>query len=242
MTEPSIHPVLTPRLVSDRSSARLATRGGRFVTGVAFLLAAALWHPVSAQTVAGHGSPSTAAFTPSSVAAPFGWASASADFNADGRADLAVADHVGSRNGFAYRIDFQLSNGDHQSFWFGSAHPALRVTAFDVDNDHDIDLVVTPMLSREVVGVWLNDGAGHFRFALERAGPVGAAFFTPTRLGGCPPLLTLAIPRTRRASTTPMPPSVAWLRRSPAPRACESDGSPQAALVRLAPRAPPSRI
>jgi hypothetical protein len=242
MTEPSIHPVLTPRLVSDRGCALLATCAGRFATGVAFLLASALSHPVSGQTVAGHGSPAAAAFTPSNVAAPFGWASASADFNADGRADLAVAEHVGSRSGFAYRIDVQLSNGDHQSFSFGSPHPALRVTAFDVDNDHDIDLVVTPMLGREVVGVWLNDGAGHFRFALERAGTVAASFFTTTRLSGCPPQLTLAIPYIRRASITPMPASVALLRRAPAPPACENGGSSQASLVRLAPRAPPSRI
>ena len=35
------------------------------------------------------------------------------------------------------------------------------MAAVDVDNDHDLDLVVTALLGRDVVAVWLNDGAGH---------------------------------------------------------------------------------
>jgi hypothetical protein len=32
----------------------------------------------------------------------------------------------------------------------------------DVDHDNDLDVVVSAVLSREVVGIWLNDGGGRF--------------------------------------------------------------------------------
>src|SRR6266545_1140214 len=48
------------------------------------------------------------------------------------------------------------------SLSFVSADGTLNVTAVDIDDDHDTDLVITPVLSRQVVGVWLNSGRGHF--------------------------------------------------------------------------------
>ena len=49
-----------------------------------------------------------------------------------------------------------------QTVSFVSTRGALTIAAFDVDDDHDADLVVTPVLSHEIVGIWVNDGAGHF--------------------------------------------------------------------------------
>jgi hypothetical protein len=95
------------------------------------------------------------------AAAPFGAAIAISDFDADGAPDSAIADRT-TRNGANYKIEVHLSGGATQTMSFFSTKGALHVAALDLDNDHDPDLVVTPVLSREVVGIWVNDGTGHF--------------------------------------------------------------------------------
>ena len=92
-----------------------------------------------------------AAFRPGSAAAPFGWATAVADFDADGTPDVAIADRADRPNGSHYRIEVHLAGGTTQSVSFLSADGALNITAIDIDHDHDTDLVVSPVLSREIL-------------------------------------------------------------------------------------------
>jgi hypothetical protein len=83
-----------------------------------------------------------------------------ADFDGDGRLDYAVAHPGGQGN---YRIDVHLGAGGGGAILVAArATGGLRVAAFDVDGDHDIDLVITTEYAREPVGVWLNDGNGAF--------------------------------------------------------------------------------
>jgi hypothetical protein len=86
-----------------------------------------------------------------------------ADFDADGAPDVAVADRV--NRGSAYSIQLHLSVGRSQTLAFLSTKGALEFHALDVDNDHDTDLIATPLLSRQVVGIWVNDGVGNFQRA-----------------------------------------------------------------------------
>src|SRR5262245_46635294 len=94
--------------MSGKSASRPACR---FDSSVAFLLVAMLWSGVSsAQSEAA----ATPTFRPGTAGSPFAWTSAVADFNADGRPDIAVADRVGGRDSSSYRIEFELSNGHRQ--------------------------------------------------------------------------------------------------------------------------------
>jgi VCBS repeat protein len=95
------------------------------------------------------------------AAAPFGASTVITDFDADGAPDVAIADRT-IRNGSHYRIEVRLSGGSTQTVSFLSTKGALRIAAADLDNDHDQDLIVTPVLSGEIVGIWVNDGTGHF--------------------------------------------------------------------------------
>jgi len=134
----------------------------RFVVRAAVLLLSTLVpHVAFAQTAAAGPSASPVVFRPGTAAAPYDSATAVADFDADGAPDVAIADRT-SRSGSHYDIEVRLSEGSIQTVSFASTRGALHITALDVDNDHDADLVFTPVLSREVVSIWINDGAGHF--------------------------------------------------------------------------------
>jgi hypothetical protein len=101
-----------------------------------------------------------------SAAQPFGWSTAVGDFNTDGTPDLVIADHTWRRAGvYAYQIQFSVSGLDARDFAFESAQEAITVRISDVDHDNDLDVVVNSAASREVVGIWLNDGRGHFESA-----------------------------------------------------------------------------
>jgi VCBS repeat protein len=166
-----------------------------------------------------------------------------ADFNADGRPDLAVANHIGGRSSAAYRIDFQLSNGRSQSISFASAQQGLRVSAIDVDNDHDLDLVITPLLGRNVVGVWLNDGAGHFKPGDPDAVPSDCARLSTSTITGCPTQLAAVMPSPRRLAMAPSSAQtvaiVAGAARVPPFHVVASN---RFLLSSLSPRAPPSHV
>ena len=154
----------------------------RFVVRVAVLLLSTLVpHVAFAQTAAANPSASPVMFRPGTAAAPYDSATAVADFDADGAPDVAIADRT-SRSGTHYDIEVRLSEGSTQTVSFASTRGALHITALDVDNDHDADLVITPVLSREVVSIWINDGAGHF-IAGDRA-----SFASVAGLGAVPSL------------------------------------------------------
>jgi hypothetical protein len=115
------------------------------------------------------------AFRLGTAGRPFAWSTAVGDLNADGRADYAVADRVGRRaSGAEYRVEFSISGVGSRSVRFDAPDEALAVSLRDVDHDHDLDLVVMGLVSRAVVGVWLNDGHGRFQPA-----PDAAAFTEP---------------------------------------------------------------
>jgi len=98
-----------------------------------------------------------------SAASPFGWSTAIGDLDNDGRPDFAIADRLGRRGeGYEYTIELLISRARSQTVAFHNIHDALTVRLRDIDHDRDLDLVVTPALTQTVVGVWLNDGSGHF--------------------------------------------------------------------------------
>ena len=105
----------------------------------------------------------TGGFRLGTAAAPFGWSTAVADFDADGRLDFAVVDRVhSSAERYQYDIDVKVSKARAQRLALASPIDAVSVVAEDIDRDHDFDIVITPALTHEVLAVWLNDGSGHF--------------------------------------------------------------------------------
>ena len=101
---------------------------------------------------------------------PFGWATTLGDFNTDGTPDVAVADRIAAwAGGYAYRLEFEVSGQAPDDVTFESQQEAITVSVADVDRDNDLDVIVATPLSGETVGIWLNDGTGHFTAA--EAGP-----------------------------------------------------------------------
>src|SRR3954451_2607643 len=120
--------------------------------------------PAAAPDAAAQSSP--APYRLGNAARPFGWSTVIGDFNTDGTPDVAVADHVGRKgSGYQYRIDFSLSAERRDPLTFESIHDAVTITAADIDRDLDLDIVVVHPISGETVGIWLNDGHGHFTAA-----------------------------------------------------------------------------
>jgi hypothetical protein len=130
------------------------------------------------------GSPFTPLAAPvfrlGTAAAPFSAAKRLGDLDLDGHPDLAVVDRLIPRGGQTqYVLEVDLSSGPAQTIVFSSDQPALDITLVDVDHDGDIDIVLTPILSRAVAAIWLNNGAGQFAEATgpdsPRTLPVGGA-------------------------------------------------------------------
>src|SRR5215467_10195345 len=88
-----------------------------------------------------------------------------ADLDGDHIPDLASGIRTGhTLEGYSYRIDLDLSSNPHaRPFSVFSEEPSgLTIEAIDIDGDHDLDLVIRGRLSLQTVGIWLNDGMGHF--------------------------------------------------------------------------------
>lgn len=127
-------------------------------------LAAAV--PARAQNAAAAPEPASQPYRLGTAASPFGWSTAVGDLNADGRPDYAIADRVGRAGaGFAYAVELSIAGIGSQSVTFDAPDAALTVSLRDVDHDRDLDVVISALFSRAVVGVWLNDGAGKFHAA-----------------------------------------------------------------------------
>jgi len=96
------------------------------------------------------------------------------DFDGDRRPDLAVARSSGKDQ---YQIQIFLSAEPGTAFELSSVPPGgLHLTAKDVDGDLDLDLVITTALGRQPIGVWINDGHGHFT---QRTGAADLAGIRP---------------------------------------------------------------
>jgi hypothetical protein len=133
----------------------------RFIVRAAVLVLSTVAPHVAFAQAAADVPRSPVTFRSGTAADPFNSATAIADFDADGAPDVAIADRT-TRGGSRYNIEVHFSRGWTQTVSFVSTKGALSITAFDVDNDHDAYLIVTPVLSHEVVGIWVNDGVGHF--------------------------------------------------------------------------------
>jgi hypothetical protein len=130
-----------------------------------------LWR-TSSQTPSPGPSTDQPAFRLGTGAKPFGWSTVIADFDRDGRPDVAVADHVGRHDGaYAYRIEFLVAGRAPADVEFESTADAVTIRTVDVDHDDDLDIVVDRPLGGDTVGVWLNDGRGHFTAATSNQLP-----------------------------------------------------------------------
>jgi len=92
---------------------------------------------------------------------PVPGAIAVADFDADGDPDIARLDRDFG-HGTRYRIGIALGWRRPGTVLTVAGHPALALAAIDVDHDRDVDLVVRPLLSSDVISVLLNNGRGQF--------------------------------------------------------------------------------
>lgn len=197
------------------------------------------------QTIATAAADPTSGFRLGTAAAPFGWSTAVADFNADGRLDFAVVDRVDSSGErYQYDIDVNVSKARAQRFALASPSDAVSVVAEDIDRDHDFDIVITPTLTHEVLAVWLNDGSGHFSRASLRGLP---SHLSPLRI------MKSAVPRASAdavvGSRRELPGCCATRRWPAAALAICGDvvrlKSSSTRLIRLSsvrPRAPPASV
>ena len=119
---------------------------------------------------------------------------ASADFDADGRPDIAVIQAGGSR------ILLALSGSSNAATFEVNA---TSIVASDIDHDGDFDLTVATSTNQIVI--WLNDGTGHFTQKEPSQSP-GLFAATTVFAGSWPEIL---------ASLGPPTPSAAGFSRGP---------------------------
>jgi len=126
---------------------------------------------VSSASVAGPGlpvfgctvgaAPSTGDVSAPASALPLGLTMA--DFTGDGHPDVATLEFDRLDSSTAqYSIEVQLSEGGRQSLRLTGPPGGLFITPRDVTGDGTLDLVVRSVGSQLPVGVFLNDGCGHF--------------------------------------------------------------------------------
>lgn len=112
------------------------------------------------------------AFRLGTAAGPFCWSTVIADFDTDARPAFVIADRVGRPGqGHGDSIQFLLSTAVSQTVTFEWYHDARFITVRDIDHDGDLDLVVSPPLTQQVVLIWVNDGSGRFHRASPQEFP-----------------------------------------------------------------------
>jgi FG-GAP repeat protein len=140
------------------------------------ILALGLFLSGVATAVCGERGGNSPVFRLGSAAKPFGWSTVIGDFNGDGTPDLAVADESSPAPGdYGYRIEFVISGRAPYDVRFESTQPAVTISLSDVDDDRDLDVLLCLPLSDKRVGVFLNDGRGHFTSADVRLFQVSRA-------------------------------------------------------------------
>src|SRR5215468_10405172 len=92
-----------------------------------------------------------------------------ADLDGDHAPDFATGQRLGrTTDGYFYRVQLQLSS-DVSSSSFTLLHNnalGLKITGVDIDGDDDIDLIISDGFSHQHIGIWFNDGKGHFAKSL----------------------------------------------------------------------------
>src|SRR5689334_19674007 len=80
-----------------------------------------------------------------------------ADFNGDRQLDLVTSSSKRNTAGtYTHSLQIGLAGADSASLSFASSLPSIRLSARDVDGDHDADLVVMGAVSAQPIDVWLN--------------------------------------------------------------------------------------
>lgn len=86
------------------------------------------------------------------------------DMNGDKVADIAAAGpNRLEGDGYAREVSVHLAGLGKSRFTVRSAGASIQLSLRDIDGDHDRDLVVLERWSLQPIGIWLNDGSGHFR-------------------------------------------------------------------------------
>src|SRR5262249_15583064 len=87
------------------------------------------------------------------------------DLDGDHTPDFAGGQRLGrTEDGYFYQVQLQVSSGASSSSFtfFHNNALDLKISGVDVDGDNDIDLVISDRFLHQHIGVWLNDGKGHF--------------------------------------------------------------------------------
>ena len=161
------------------------------------------------------------------------------DLNGDQNVDLATArSGLHDANGYAQEVSVTLGAFQQTSFHFQSPGAAVELSSQDVDGDDDGDLVVFEPLSRQPIGVWINDGSGSFHegrladFRKLWSDQPGSAWRNQLQ-----PLPLFAVSDERTQSLAPSASAVApepviihpaWQNESPARDPNHSDSRPRA--------------
>jgi len=128
-------------------------RHSKTLSGI--LLALCLFAPRTAQAADGR----KPQFHLGTASIHVGLSSAVGNLDSDDKLDFAVADRTGkSPDGYNYRLQLAHSHEGSQVFHFHSKDSALNLSIIDLDDDADLDVVLTHTLSGEIAGVWLNTG------------------------------------------------------------------------------------
>jgi len=135
---------------------------------VAFSATSAIESSCDATIRDASGAAPAGGFRLGTAAAPFGWATAVADFNHDGLGDFAVVDRaVSVEPQQHYVVEIAVSSLPKQRFVLSVPHEAVTVVVEDIDHDDNLDVVVTHPLTHEVLAAWTNDGFGRFTQTLR---------------------------------------------------------------------------
>jgi len=120
-------------------------------------------HGLLLLAAAGSGLAASTHDLPSALDSPAvsGWVLA--DLNGDQSVDLATA-RSGRHDakGYAQEVRVTLGAFRQTSFHFLSPGATVELSTQDVDGDQDRDLVILEPVSRNPIGVWINDGQGLF--------------------------------------------------------------------------------
>ena len=117
------------------------------------------------------------------------------DFDGDRLADLATSGPaLREGRGYSHQISVELTGSRKTTFVMRGADQSILLGFRDVDGDNDGDLLILEPGSRRPVGVWLNDGSGHFtegrisdylaRLGNQDPRPLKAAVVHADRLAG----------------------------------------------------------